>query len=132
MSKAKIKLTVDLSNPKEVIALNSLLTILAEGEPSPKTESKTEEKSAPKKETKKESPKAEAKKEKVEDIKVKDPETVQASEITIEQVRKLVSQKAGDHRDSIKEKLVELGAKNVTELDPGKYEDFSDFLKELK
>lgn len=52
-------------------------------------------------------------------------------EIKISDLRTLLSKKVDDHRDDIKAKLTELGAKNVTTLDESKYEEFYDFLKGL-
>ena len=54
------------------------------------------------------------------------------SEIKISDLRTLLSKKVDEHRDDIKAKLTELGAKNVTTLDESKYEDFHAFLKDLK
>lgn len=51
--------------------------------------------------------------------------------IKISDLRTLLSKKVDEHRDDIKAKLTELGAKNVTTLDEAKYEEFYDFLKGL-
>ena len=51
--------------------------------------------------------------------------------ITIEQVRLLLASKVSNHRQEIKDKLTELGANNVTTLDPGKYQEFMDFMQNL-
>jgi non-homologous end joining protein Ku len=53
------------------------------------------------------------------------------SEIKISDLRTLLSKKVDEHRDDIKAKLTELGAKNVTTLDESKYEEFFNFLKGL-
>ena len=45
--------------------------------------------------------------------------------------RKVVASKAAAHRDEVKAKLTELGAKNVTTLDPGKYQELVDYLNTL-
>ena len=58
--------------------------------------------------------------------------TNNASEIKISDLRTLLSKKVDEHRDDIKAKLTELGAKNVTTLDESKYEEFYTFLKDLK
>lgn len=52
--------------------------------------------------------------------------------IKISDLRTLLSKKVDEHRDDIKSKLTELGAKNVTTLDESKYEEFHTFLKDLK
>ena len=53
-------------------------------------------------------------------------------EIKISDLRTLLSKKVDEHRDDIKAKLTELGAKNVTTLDEAKYEEFYTFLKGLE
>lgn len=58
--------------------------------------------------------------------------TNKESEIKISDLRTLLSKKVDEHRDDIKAKLTELGAKNVTTLDESKYEEFHTFLKDLK
>lgn len=57
--------------------------------------------------------------------------TSDESEIKISDLRTLLSKKVDEHRDDIKAKLTELGAKNVTRLDESKYEEFFNFLKGL-
>lgn len=52
--------------------------------------------------------------------------------IGIEDVRKALAEKVNDNRAAIKQKLTELGAPNVTKLDPAKYAEMYDFLKTLK
>ena len=52
--------------------------------------------------------------------------------ITIEDVRKVLSEKVNDYRDAIKNKLNELGAPSVTKLDPQKYPEMYNFLTSLK
>lgn len=66
---------------------------------------------------------------KAEAIEVVEPETVSAP--TLMQIRSLVAQKAGEHKDSIKSKLVELGAQNVSTLDAKHFQTIFDFLTEL-
>lgn len=50
---------------------------------------------------------------------------------TIEWVRNLLAGKVGKYRAECKQKLSELGAANVSSLDPEKYSDFVDFLNTL-
>ena len=66
---------------------------------------------------------------KAEAIEVKEPETGSAP--TLMQIRSLVAQKAGAHKDSIKSKLDELGAQNVSTLDAKHFQTIFDFLTEL-
>lgn len=51
-----------------------------------------------------------------------------ASTITIEDVRKALSEKVNAHRNEIKDKLSALGAPSVTKLDQGKYQEMYNFL----
>ena len=51
--------------------------------------------------------------------------------LSIDDVRKVVASKAAAHRNEVKAKLTELGAKNVTTLDPSKYQELVDYLNTL-
>lgn len=53
------------------------------------------------------------------------------TELTINDVRSIVASKAATHRNEIKSKLSELGAQNVTTLDPSNYQVFVDYLNSL-
>lgn len=55
----------------------------------------------------------------------------QAVSVTIEDLRKKLSEKVNDHRQEIKDKLTELGAPSVTKLEPSKYQDLYNFLMQL-
>ena len=66
---------------------------------------------------------------KAEATEVVEPETVSAP--TLMQIRSLVAQKAADHKDAIKAKLVELGAQNVSTLDAKHFQTIFDFLTAL-
>ena len=99
------------------------------------TRKKAEKPEAPQEEAKPEAPQEEAKPEapqeeaKPEAIEVVEPETVSAP--TLMQIRSLVAQKAAEHKDTIKAKLVELGAQNVSTLDAKHFQTIFDFLTEL-
>lgn len=54
-----------------------------------------------------------------------------AKTIGIENVRAALTAKVNDHRETIRAKLTELGAKSVTTLDPSKYQEMYDFLNSL-
>ena len=90
------------------------------------TRKKAEKPEAPQEEAKPEAPQEEAKPEAIE---VVEPETVSAP--TLMQIRSLVAQKAAEHKDTIKAKLVELGAQNVSTLDAKHFQTIFDFLTEL-
>lgn len=51
--------------------------------------------------------------------------------VTIEMIRAAVSAKSGTHRDELRAKLTEFGAKNVTGLVPEHYEEFLDYINSL-
>lgn len=50
---------------------------------------------------------------------------------SIEDVRGMLAKKVNEHRDVIKQKLIELGAPSVTKLDPAKYDEMYNFLESL-
>lgn len=50
---------------------------------------------------------------------------------SIQDIRTLLASKVDNHREAIRAKLTELGAKNVTGLDPQNYDSFYEFLKGL-
>lgn len=58
-------------------------------------------------------------------------EAPKVESIKVEDVRALLAEKVDDHRMEIKKKLTELGAPNVSALDPEKYVEFMEFLKSL-
>lgn len=51
--------------------------------------------------------------------------------VSIQDIRTLLASKVGNHRETIRAKLLELGAKNVTGLDARNYNAFYEFLKDL-
>lgn len=51
--------------------------------------------------------------------------------VSIQDIRTLLASKVDNHRESIRAKLTELGAKNVTGLDAQNYDAFYEFLKNL-
>lgn len=51
--------------------------------------------------------------------------------VSIQDIRTLLASKVDNHREAIRAKLTELGAKNVTGLDPRNYDSFYEFLKDL-
>lgn len=86
-----------------------------ETETETKVETETEEKTAEEveeKPTEKESPK-------------------ETKSVTLDELRTLLSEKVGDHRESIKNKLKELGAASVSTLAEDKYEELFNFLDTL-
>lgn len=51
--------------------------------------------------------------------------------VSIQDIRTLLASKVDNHRETIRAKLTELGAKNVTGLDVRNYDAFYEFLKNL-
>lgn len=51
--------------------------------------------------------------------------------VSIQDIRALLASKVDNHREAIRAKLTELGAKNVTGLDARNYDSFYEFLKNL-
>lgn len=51
--------------------------------------------------------------------------------VSIQDIRTLLANKVDNHRETIRAKLTELGAKNVTGLDARNYDAFYKFLKDL-
>lgn len=51
--------------------------------------------------------------------------------VSIQDIRILLASKVDNHREAIRAKLTELGAKNVTGLDARNYDSFYEFLKDL-
>ena len=157
-----IDVTVDTTNPEQIAALSTFLTKVgehatkvanslsevrekinkaadalltqiekhtAEGrEPEPQPE-KPAKLSKPAK-----APKVEPKKPEPEPEPQPKPEKPAAEEKTyqVEEVREKLKEKVYEHREEIKAKLTELGAPNVSSLDPSKYTEFVDFLEGLE
>ena len=51
--------------------------------------------------------------------------------VSIQDIRTLLASKVDNHRETVRAKLTELGAKNVTGLDARNYDAFYEFLKDL-
>lgn len=51
--------------------------------------------------------------------------------VSIQDIRTLLASKVDNHRETIRAKLTELGAKNVTGLDVRNYDAFYEFLEDL-
>ena len=160
MSKIEISVAVDATKPEELKALSNYLLALAnlsgvktpetnttdtttapevkEAEPAPApaagkkrqvSKAKTE---APKEEQ--ETPAAEAAKEEApeeEEVKEAAPAKEETT-IKLDTLRTLLSKKVDANRDAIKDKLTELGTKNLTTLDPKDYQTMYDFFISLK
>ena len=51
--------------------------------------------------------------------------------VSIQDIRTLLASKVDNNRETVRAKLTELGAKNVTGLDARNYDSFYEFLKDL-
>ncbi len=134
----EVKFTVDVDNKSEVQGLIEMLHgFLPEGyvfEDRASDVKEMEVKDA--EEVKAPAKKAPAKKaaaKKTAPVQEEDPEDDGGEELTINDVRATLAEaiQNGGNKIAIKSKLTKLGAKNVTTLDPSKFKEFSDFLKEL-
>lgn len=140
--------TVDLSNKAQVEALNEFTKKMSEtysgGEEAPEqkpVETSTEQKPATRTRSRKSNPTPapepveEKTQEEPEQENTPEPEpekeAPKAESIKVEDVRALLAEKVDDHRMEIKKKLTELGAPNVSALNPEKYGEFMEFLKSL-
>lgn len=109
MSTVKVEVSIDPSNQEQRELLDKLLNAISGTSEAPKKVPTT----------KKETPEIPTKKKPKEE------------QLKIEDVRAKLAEKVNDHREAIKDKLTELGAKNVTSLATDKYQEFLDFLEEL-
>lgn len=161
MSKIEISVAVDATKPEELKALSNYLLALAnlsgvktpetnttatitasevkeaEAEPAPapaagrKRQASKAKTEAPKEEQ--ETPAAEAAKEEAPEEEVKEAAPAkEETTIKIDTLRTLLSKKVDANRDAIKDKLTELGTKNLTTLDPKDYQTMYDFFISLK
>ncbi len=136
---AKIEVSFDPSSPEQLVALHNFLSVVGGGKAL--TLATQEEVVQEVQEEVKENVFAKknkankAKKEKTAppvSEKETTEEEAQDDDVTIEDIRKLVSLKAKDYRKEIKDKLTEMEADNVTALDKSHYVDFHTFLTGLE
>lgn len=142
MTKIKFELEIDLSIQKEADAFFTFVNTLAgkNGSTSPiETKEETQQeppasKKKPSGGSKKSGAKkpVETKEEKTDEGGTEEKTDTSASEVSLEDLRVTLREKVGNHRDALKSKLTELGAPNISNLDPSKYEEFSNFMKDLK
>jgi len=150
MKTVKIKLVIDPANDKVVEALDNLLSVMggnegmkvkvAEKGQEASVEFNGEEKKPAKKvketfvateETAPPVEELELEPAEEMDLEESDDDAGTDEEVTDADVREVMGKKVTDHREAIKAKLTELGAKNLTVLDPAHYSVFYTFLNEL-
>lgn len=140
MSKFEIKLILDASRPDQINLLNKLLNTLSSEESKTvvtDVEDSYEVKEEPKKRARKS--KVEKPEEVKEEVKPEESEEEDNSNDdssdnspTLDEMKLLLSKKVnGDNRSDIRAKLNELGAQNVTGLDPSHYSEFYGYLNSL-
>lgn len=134
----KVEVLIDTTSPEQLESLNMLLNTIGKEPAAPaapaapaeveKPQGKRSSRAAAKQpepaQAPESSPAAEAPAE-------EDPKPAAGEgkvEYKIEEVREKLKEKVNDHREAIKAKLTELGAPNVSSLDPAKYGEFMDFL----
>lgn len=143
----KVEVFVDTTNPEQLGALGAFLSTVGgitvpvperkpatadfippQPEPEPQPEPQPEKPARPAKPSKPaKAPKAEPEPQ-PEPEKHVEPE----KEYKVEEVREKLKEKVSEHREEIKAKLTELGAPNVSSLDPSKYTEFVNFLEGLE
>ncbi len=120
--KLELKFMADLTDPGEFSAVQSAfetLKMLGSGIPeAQKAPDKTKERAKPAVSKPKSEPEPEP------------GET--APEVTVDDVRAVMSEKVEKHRTTIKAELTRLGVPNVTTLPSDKYPEFIEFLKKLR
>ena len=138
-----IDIFVDITDPEQISALSTFLTKVGQNakapevpapQPEPEPEPQPEKPAKPAKTPKPaKAPKAEPAPE-PEPEPQPEPEKPAAEEKTyqVEEVREKLKEKVAEHREEIKAKLTELGAPNVSSLDPSKYTEFVNFLEGLE
>lgn len=138
----KVEVLVDTANPEHMSALNNLFAVIAKGpgsdpnpgtieEPAPSSPDNQPRRGRPRKEVKPETSKAETQDPEPSSEAEQTETETEAKTYTIEEVREKLKEKVAEHREAIKAKLTELGAPNVSNLDPAKYSEFVDFLESL-
>lgn len=133
MKVMQISLKINIADPVHVHALNVFIKAIneepIEGIPADTKPEASTDKTEDAKSTKKNTARGS------KTNKVKNEEAAKAEDtksgLDISDLRKMVSEKAGDFRAEIKTKLQEYGASNVSSLDEEYFDDFMNFLKKL-
>ncbi len=120
----KVELYIDSTKQEQVNALSELLNTIGKNE-----EAKQKERKYNKRQTDTPDPAPQPKKE--DSTPGPGAPADEAKTYTIEEVREKLKEKVSEHREEIKAKLGELGAPNISNLDPEKYTEFMDFLNSL-
>lgn len=134
-----IDVFVDMTDPEQISALSTFLTKVGKNAQAPEVPAPQPE-PQPEKPAKPAKPSKPAKASKAEPAPEPEPEpqpepekpAVEEKTYQVEEVREKLKEKVSEHREEIKAKLTELGAPNVSSLDPSKYTEFVNFLEGLE
>ena len=120
----KVELYIDSTKQEQVNALSELLNTIGKNEGAKQEKGKYN-----KRQTDTPDPAPQPKKE--DSTPEPGAPADEAKTYTIEEVREKLKEKVSEHREEIKAKLGELGAPNISNLDPEKYTEFMNFLNSL-
>lgn len=109
---------VETPEPKKAEAPEPVKAEKAEDEEKPKKKTAPKKKAAPKK---KEEPKEE----------VDEAEESEGASISLDELRQALSSKVKTHKEELRAKMRELGAKNISTLEESKYDEFYSYIKTL-
>lgn len=123
--KVEIKFEANLEEPQDLEMARKICQVIGSNSVTVKTTDV--KKPAPAQDVKKPAPK------KTEEPMPMDANSSLGSDpaVSIQDIRTLLASKVDNHRETIRAKLTELGAKNVTGLDVRNYDAFYEFLKDL-
>ena len=131
-----IDVLVDMTNPEQLSALYSFLSKVGKdvktlADPEPEKPVRTGKPGRPPKQAKTE-PEPQPEPQPEPEPEPQPEPKVEEKTYQVEEVREKLKEKVSDHREEIKAKLTELGAPNVSSLDPSKYTEFVNFLESLE
>lgn len=139
--KVEIKFEANLEEPQDLEMVHKICQVIGANPVTVKTTDV--KKPAPAQDVKKPAPAPDPVPEKTKDPvpkKTKEPEPMPMDAnsslgsdpaVSIQDIRTLLASKVDNHRETIRAKLTELGARNVTGLDVRNYDAFYEFLKDL-
>lgn len=116
--KVEIKIEANLEGPQDLEMVRKICQVIGANPVTVKTTDV--KKSVPAQDVKKPAP-------------APGPKKTEESEpaVSIQDIRTLLASKVDNHREAIRAKLTELGARNVTGLDARNYDAFYEFLEDL-
>ena len=135
--KVEIKFEANLEEPQDLEMARKICQVIGSNPVTVKTTDV--KKPAPAQDVKKPAPAQDVKKPApAQDVKKPEPMPMDANSslgsdpaVSIQDIRTLLASKVDNHREAIRAKLTELGARNVTGLDARNYDAFYEFLEDL-